>query len=117
MAVVVAADEARGRPAADTVRRKARTILTVFARTPSPWRPPPGRRPAASLTPPPPRPVATELWPRLLALRPTAARVRALDAALVLLADHEIATSTLAARVAASTRANPFACVLAAIGA
>ncbi len=41
----------------------------------------------------------------------------ALDAALVLLADHELATSTLAARVAASTRANPFACVLAAIGA
>ena len=35
----------------------------------------------------------------------------------MLLADHELATSTLAARVAASTRANPFACVLAAIGA
>ena len=103
------ADEARGdlRPA--TVQRKARTMLGVFARTPLPARhPAPQRRP---------RPSAAQLWPRLSPQRPTSARVRALDAALVLLADHEMATSTLAARVAASTRANPFACVLAAIGA
>jgi citrate synthase len=43
--------------------------------------------------------------------------VAVLDAALVLLADHELATSTLAARVAASTRADPFAVVLAGLGA
>jgi citrate synthase len=35
------------------------------------------------------------------------------DAALVLLADHELASSTLAARVAASTRADPYQVVLA----
>jgi citrate synthase len=64
-----------------------------------------------------PRPLAEQLWPRLSALRPTSARVRALDATLVALADHELATSTLAARVAASTRANPYACLLAAVGA
>lgn len=36
-----------------------------------------------------------------------------LDAALVLLADHELASSTLAARVAASARCDPYAVVLA----
>ena len=39
----------------------------------------------------------------------------AVNTALVLLADHELATSTLAARVAASTRAAPAACVVAAL--
>lgn len=42
------------------------------------------------------------------------ARTRALlDTALVLLADHELAASTVAARAAASTRADPYAVVLA----
>jgi citrate synthase len=109
VAAVAAADEARGDLRPPTVRRKARTMLTVFARTPLPVGTP--------AIPGPTRSVAAELWPRLSPQRPTGARVRTLDAALVLLADHELATSTLAARVAASTRANPFACVLAAIGA
>lgn len=61
--------------------------------------------------------LAARLWPRLSPLPATAARVAVLDAALVLLADHELATSTLAARVAASTRADPFAVVLAGLGA
>ena len=43
----------------------------------------------------------------------TPARLRALEAALVLLADHEMASSTLAARVAASTWADPYLVVLA----
>src|SRR6478735_5723169 len=109
VAAVAAADEARGDLRPDTVRRKARTMLSVFARTPLAV----GRAPEPVRA----RPVATELWPRVSAQRPTSARLRTLDAALVLLADHELATSTLAARVAASTRANPYACVLAAIGA
>jgi citrate synthase len=53
--------------------------------------------------------VAARLWPRLSPLPGEPARVALLDAALVLLADHELATSTLAARIAASTRAHPFA--------
>ena len=57
--------------------------------------------------------VALRLWPRWSPLRPTAARVRALNTALVLLAEHELALSTLAVRVAASARAAPAACVLA----
>lgn len=64
-----------------------------------------------------PVPTAAALWPRLSPARPTRTRLEALDATLVALADHELATSTLGARVAASTRANPYACLLAAIGA
>jgi citrate synthase len=61
--------------------------------------------------------LADMLWPRLSPLPSTPARVKLLDAALVLLADHELATSTLAARVAASTRADPYGVVLAGLGA
>ncbi len=43
--------------------------------------------------------------------------LRALNAALILLADHDIAASTLAARVAASTRAHPYAVVSAGLAA
>jgi citrate synthase len=56
-------------------------------------------------------PVAGMLWPRLTAADRTPEGVAALNAALVLLADHDIAASTLAARVAASTRAHPYAVV------
>ncbi|HTB74448.1 MAG TPA: citrate/2-methylcitrate synthase [Polyangiaceae bacterium] len=65
----------------------------------------------------PDEPLARRLWPRLSALAATAERVAVLDDALVLLSDHELATSTLAARVAASARADPFAVVLAGLGA
>jgi len=60
--------------------------------------------------------VAARLW-HGLGLGPRRGGPRLLDTALVLLADHEIATSTLAARVAASTRADPFSVVLAGLGA
>ncbi|MEU4620950.1 citrate synthase [Actinoplanes sp. NPDC023801] len=54
---------------------------------------------------------AEALWSRLTAEEPTDAGLHLLNAALVLLADHDIAASTLAARVAASTRAHPYAVV------
>jgi citrate synthase len=60
--------------------------------------------------------LAGRLWGRLTAFRPTPGLVAALNAALVLCADHELAASTLAARVAASARADPFAVVLAGLG-
>jgi citrate synthase len=53
-------------------------------------------------------PLADLLWPRLTLREPISP---ALNAALILLADHDIAASTLAARVAASTRAHPYAVV------
>jgi citrate synthase len=49
-------------------------------------------------------------------MAPRRAHVAALDAALVLLADHELAVSTLAARVAASARADPYSVVSAGLG-
>jgi citrate synthase len=57
--------------------------------------------------------VARRLWRRWSSLSPTPARVRALDIALVLLAEHELALSTLSVRVAASARATPASCLLA----
>lgn len=61
--------------------------------------------------------VAARLWSRLCAARPSPGLLRALSAALVLLADHELAASTLAARAAASVRADPYAVVATGLGA
>jgi len=61
--------------------------------------------------------LATRLWSRLTVVEPTKRRVRALDGALSLLADHELATSTFAARVAASTWADPYLVLLAGLAA
>ena len=61
--------------------------------------------------------VAGRLWTRLSPKRPKPGMVGVLNAALVLMADHELAASTLAARVAASTRANPYGVVAAGLGA
>src|SRR4051794_5572945 len=57
--------------------------------------------------------IAARLWARLSPDPSTPARLRALDAALILLADHELALSALAARVAASAHADPYLVVLA----
>lgn len=61
--------------------------------------------------------LAARLWPRLTTVEPAKRRVRALDGALSLLADHELATSTFAARVAASTWADPYLVLLAGLAA
>ncbi len=61
--------------------------------------------------------IAGRLWARLTPRRATPALIATLNAALVLLADHEMAASTLAARVAASTRANAHGVVAAGMGA
>jgi citrate synthase len=56
-------------------------------------------------------PFAAALWVRLSDREPAPADIAALNAALILLADHDLAASTFAARVAASTRAHPYAVV------
>ncbi|GAA5077685.1 citrate synthase [Thermocatellispora tengchongensis] len=71
---------------------------------------PPGAPPA------PGESVGARLWRALCPRRPTPGLLRALEAALVLLAEHELAASTLAARVAASVRADPYAVVSAGLG-
>ncbi len=65
----------------------------------------------------PGEPVAERLWSRLCDRRASPALLRAVSAALVLLADHELAASTLAARAAASVRADPYAVVGTGLGA
>ena len=61
--------------------------------------------------------VAVALWPRLSPSKPTTLQLRCLDVTLALMADHGLAASTFAARVAASTRADPYAVVGAGLGA
>jgi citrate synthase len=61
--------------------------------------------------------IAERLVPRLCPANPGPGLIRALGASLVLLADHELAASTLAARVAASVRADPYAVVATGLGA
>jgi citrate synthase len=58
--------------------------------------------------------LGSRLWPKLSPHRP---RPEVLEAALILLADHGLAVSTVAARVAASARANLYAVVSAGLGA
>jgi citrate synthase len=61
--------------------------------------------------------IAARLATKLCPQPPSAGLTGALRAALVLLADHELAASTLAARVAASVRADPYAVVGTGLGA
>lgn len=60
-----------------------------------------------------PNTIAGRLWNRLSPNRPSPGMLETLNSALVLMADHELATSAVGARVAASTRADPYAVVAA----
>ncbi|MFE6766982.1 citrate/2-methylcitrate synthase [Streptomyces sp. NPDC057689] len=60
--------------------------------------------------------LARQLWPKLTTRQPDEPSLTALDTALALLIDHDLAASTLAARVAASARAHPYAVVSAGLG-
>jgi len=62
-------------------------------------------------------PIAQRLWSRLTAAPADPALVEVLDDALVLLADHDLAASTFAARVAATVRADPWSVVAAGLAA
>ena len=60
--------------------------------------------------------ISARVWRGLTGRAPHASGVAALEAALVLAADHELAPSTLAGRVAAAFRADPYAVVMSALG-
>ncbi|MFF3630358.1 citrate/2-methylcitrate synthase [Streptomyces sp. NPDC002164] len=60
--------------------------------------------------------LARLLWPKLTARPADGPSVAVLDAALALLIDHDLAASTLAARMAASAHAHPYAVVSAGLG-
>jgi citrate synthase len=55
--------------------------------------------------------IAARLWTGLAETRPPRGGLEALNAALVLVADHDLSVSTLAARMAASIAADPYAVV------
>jgi citrate synthase len=60
--------------------------------------------------------IGDRLLPRLAAGRSSPRWRHPVNAALVLLVDHDLAASTVAARAAASTRANPYAVIAAGLG-
>ena len=105
VAATAAADRLRFDITPAAVIARGRTILgTMVAALPA-------RAPAR------PEGLAGVLWARLTDRAPAPADLAALNAALVLLADHDLAASTFAARVAASTRAHPYAVVQAGLSA
>lgn len=119
MAVVAAsaADPLRADLSTPAVVERARSLIATMAEAV----PTSGGERSARLVvqdgePPRRGTIAGRLWGRLARTRPTPELVAAMNAALVLLADHELAVSTLAARVAASARADLYAVVLSGLG-
>ncbi len=104
-AALASADPFRHDLRPDAVALAARRLLVTLVETL------PARRASA-----PRARLAARLWDRLARPAPPAAAVALLDAALVLLADHELAGSTLAVRIAAAYRADPYGVVGAGFG-
>jgi citrate synthase len=109
-------DDARldATPAAELLRGRVLMHLLVHALEPARSSPRSRRAPA----PPPRRGAAARLASRTLSAlgaAGSAERERAVDAALVLMADHELNASSFAARVAASTGADLYMCLTAAL--
>ena len=102
---LAASDPLRGDTSAAGLRRIGRRLLTHLPHALS------ASTDAASGD------VSTTLWSALSPRAADAVDLRALNAALVLSIDHDLAVSTLAARVAASARASGYAIVNAALGA
>lgn len=101
-----AADERRGAIASDAVAYRAMCVLDAVIEA-LPVVGPSGR----GLT------TADRLWRNLSPMAATPRRVALLNAALVLLADHDLSAGTVAARVAASARGSIYAVISAGLGA
>jgi citrate synthase len=132
-AIAAAADVMAAVPRTATLRDKLQVIVTVLgctdplrfdldrdtvSRTAGPMIAGmvdalPAKQPVA----PPDAPIAARLWRKLTEQPETERALRSLNGALVLLIDHDVAISTLAARAAASARANVYAVVSSGLGA
>jgi citrate synthase len=62
------------------------------------------------------QPLAAALSARLAARPPSAALTRAVNTAMILLADHELAASTVAVRIAAANRSPVYGCIATGLG-
>jgi citrate synthase len=88
----------------------ARGLLAVLAAALPGNAAPAARRPSSRGS------MSARVWQSLTGRAPTGGGLAAVEGALVLAADHELAPSTLAARVAASFRADPYTVVLTGLG-
>ncbi|MER6810354.1 citrate/2-methylcitrate synthase [Spirillospora sp. NPDC000708] len=112
VAALAATDPLRHHLDTEGVTATARSLITGLVDA----LPPAGRAHGSGSPPLGGEGVAARLWGRLCPRPAEAGTLRALEAALILLADHELAASTLAARVAASVRADPYAVVASGLG-
>ncbi|MET7856171.1 citrate synthase [Streptomyces sp. NPDC005318] len=114
LVAAAAADPLRFDLSRETVLGSARSLIPTLV----------GALPAFAGAPPAadgeaashPAGLAHRLWPKLTARPADEASLAVLDTALGLLIDHDLAASTLAARVAASARAHPYAVISAGLG-
>lgn len=106
VSVAAAADPLRGDRRPEAVQLAARRLIVSVVEA----------LPSATRAVGPARSIAELLASRLGTRRRGEEVVRALDAVLVVLADHELATSTIAVRLAASTRADLYDAMLAGLG-
>jgi citrate synthase len=90
----------------ETVVKNARKVIATAVRCLAGHVARPGSDPSS------PQPIA-QILAESFTNAPDAALVRAIDTALVALADHELATSTMAVRIAASTRSDVYDALLA----
>lgn len=86
-------------------------ISSMIAALPPIQDDPPGASGGKSPADEPEKPVAERLWPRLSRRPATVQTLELLDAALIIMADHGLAKSTIAARVAASAHCDPYGVV------
>lgn len=99
------ADPLRHHLGAEGVTGTARALIAGLVEALPPARPPArGGR------------LAERLWDRLCPRPAEPGLLRAFESAMVLLADHELAASTVVARAAASVRADPYAVVASGLG-
>src|SRR5262249_54056721 len=108
-AALASADPFRHDLRPDAVARAARSLLTTLVEVLPARRDAPGMRAA-------PASLAARLWSRVTARAPAPARVAPLDAALVVPAAPQLAGSTLAVRIAAAYRADPYGALGAGFG-
>jgi citrate synthase len=108
--MAAAADPHRNDAHPELVTTRLRTLISTMSSLATTERPPKSVERSHDNS------IAAQLADRLITARPRRSVIAALNAALVLLADHELAISTLSVRIAASTRATIYDAVLSGLG-